>query len=89
LTDSLLRALGWVEYLESHAKRAYASVSRADFASARELLRRIQAGELPDHFRARDIYIKGWSRLATPEQAHRAVFATPGEISRFIKESCE
>jgi hypothetical protein len=70
--DSLLRAIGWVEYLESHAKRAYASVSRADFASARELLRRIQVGEVPDHFRARDIYIKGWSRLATPEQAHRA-----------------
>ena len=70
--DALLRAMVWVEYLESYAKRAHGSVSRADFASARELLRRIQAGEVLDHFRARDIYIKGWSRLATPEQAHRA-----------------
>ena len=70
--SSLLRAQGWAEYLDTHAERAYASVSRADFASARELLRRIQAGEVPDRFRARDIYIKGWSRLATPEQAYRA-----------------
>jgi hypothetical protein len=68
----LLRALGWAEYLDSHARRAYASVSRADLASARELLRRIRAGEVADSFRARDIYIKGWSRLATPEQAHSA-----------------
>jgi putative DNA primase/helicase len=69
---SLLRAQGWAEYLDSHARRAYASVSRADLASARELLRRIRAGEVADSFRARDIYIKGWSRLATPEQAHLA-----------------
>ena len=69
---ALLRAQGWAEYLESHAQRAYVSVARADFACARELLRRIQTGEVPDRFRARDIYIKGWSRLATPEHAHRA-----------------
>ena len=69
---SLLRAEGWADYLDSHAKRAYASVSQADFASARELLRRIRTGDVGHEFRARDIYIKGWGRLATPDQVHRA-----------------
>jgi len=65
--------MGWAVYLESHARRAYASVIAADLAGARELLRRIRRpGEIADTFRARDIYIKGWSRLATPEQVQGA-----------------
>src|SRR5205814_9042410 len=72
-SSALLRAQAWAEYLESHAKRAYASVSHADLGGARELLRRIRSGHLLDEFRVRDIYIKGWSRLSTPDQAHRAV----------------
>lgn len=69
---SLLRALGWAEYADSHARRAYASVAQPEIAGARELLRRIRAGAVPPTFRVRDVYLKGWTRLSKPEQAHQA-----------------
>jgi putative DNA primase/helicase len=71
-TSSLLRALGWAEYGDSHARRAYASVAQPEIAGARELLRRIRAKAIPERFRARDIYLKGWARLSKPEQVHQA-----------------
>lgn len=71
-TDSLLRAMGWRDYLDSHARRAYASVTRAEADGARELLRRIVRGEVADGFRVRDIYVKGWARLGKPSEATRA-----------------
>ena len=70
--DALRRALQWADYAESHAKRAYASVIRADAAGARELLRRIRRGEIKDSFRLRDVYRNGWARLGQPEQAKKA-----------------
>jgi putative DNA primase/helicase len=69
---SLLRALGWAEYAESHARRAYASVARPEITGARELLRRIRAKAIPERFRVRDVYLKGWTALSKPEQAHQA-----------------
>jgi putative DNA primase/helicase len=70
--DALRRALQWADYAESHAKRAYASVIRADAAGARELLRRMRRGEIKDGFRLRDVYRNGWARLGQPEQAKKA-----------------
>jgi hypothetical protein len=71
--DALVRALGWVQYAESHARRAYASVIRADAEAARELLRRIRRGEVEDGFRLRDVYRNGWARLGQADQARKAV----------------
>ena len=70
--EALLRALRWVGYAESHARRAYASVIRADVDSARELLRRIRRGDVEDRFRLRDVYRNGWARLGDREPAQRA-----------------
>jgi hypothetical protein len=69
---SLLRAEAWLDYLDTHARRAYASVMRADADSARELLRRIRRHDVPDSFRLRDVYRNQWSLLSTPDQARRA-----------------
>jgi putative DNA primase/helicase len=69
---SLLRALAWLDYLDSHARRAYASVMRPDADGARELLKRIRRGELPRRFRLRDVYRNGWSRLCDREHARGA-----------------
>lgn len=69
---AMLRALAWAQYLESHAKRAYASVEQLRVETARELLRRIERGDVPDPFSLRDVYLKGWSRLATPEATRQA-----------------
>ncbi len=71
-TDALLRALEWTRYAESHARRAYASVIRADVDGARELLKRIQKGAVSDGFRAREVYRNGWARLGQPEQVKQA-----------------
>lgn len=65
--DSLLRALAWTEYLETHARRAYESVILADVASAKDIVERIRSGDLPHTLNAREIQRKGWSGLT--EQA--------------------
>ncbi len=61
--DALLLALAWAEFLESHAQRLYSSLGQAHVDSARSLLRRLQRGELPDPFTAREVYRRGWSHL--------------------------
>lgn len=69
---ALLRALGWAEILESHARRAYASIQQARAESARALLAKIRAGHVPNPIRLRDVYLKGWSGLGEPEEARQA-----------------
>jgi putative DNA primase/helicase len=71
--DSILRALGWADFLESHARRIYASLGQARIDAARALLRHIQRGELESPFTVRDVYRRGWSLLADQESAHLAV----------------
>jgi len=39
-----LQALGWAEYLESHAMRAYASVLTPEAAAAKAVIGRIRKG---------------------------------------------
>ncbi|MHB8255866.1 MAG: YfjI family protein [Acidiferrobacterales bacterium] len=69
----LLKALAWAEYLESHARRAYASVAQAEAESARALLNRIRCGDVPDPFGPRDVYLKHWAYLANPVAVPQAV----------------
>jgi hypothetical protein len=70
---ALNKALAWAEYLESHARRAYASVTQAEAENARALLHRIRRGEVPNPFVPRDVYLKHWACLSTPEEVHEAV----------------
>ncbi|TXH68871.1 MAG: DUF3987 domain-containing protein [Thiothrix sp.] len=60
---SLLRAIGIVEYLESHANRAYASISMPDVDSAKQILNKLKSGQLSNPFKAREIYSAGWTGL--------------------------
>ncbi len=64
---SLVRALAFVTYLESHARRVYGSTAESEIAAARAILRRIQAGDLQDGFTARDVHQKGWAHLTERE----------------------
>lgn len=66
-----IRALAWSEYLESHAARAYASVTNSTASAARLILKRI--GELPEEFTARDVYRNQWSGLADREAVRDAL----------------
>jgi len=71
--ETAAQAAAWCEFLESHAARLYASAQDPGIASARELLRHIERGDLTDGFTHRDIYRKGWSRLANPDESQAAM----------------
>ena len=60
---AVLRALAFAEYLESHARRAYAAGCQNETAAAKAILSRIRKGHLSDGFMARDIRRKEWSNL--------------------------
>ena len=70
---STLRALAWGEYLESHAQRAYGSVSQPEIAVAKAILRRIKKGDLPESFSSRDVWRPGWAKLTDRDQVKEAL----------------
>ena len=73
--DCLTRAIGFAEYLKKHANRIYALVSGHDHAATRALAKRILDGQLSDGFTCRTLTLKGWTGLATREQAQAAIDA--------------
>jgi putative DNA primase/helicase len=60
---SVKRAIAWAAYLETHARRAYGSVTAAEADTARAILARIHSGHLQGEFSSRDVWRPGWSRL--------------------------
>jgi putative DNA primase/helicase len=70
---SLLRAIAYSEYLESHARRIYSSATRPDIDSAKTILNKLNNGKLDSPFKARDIYIKGWTGLDTSHKTQSAI----------------
>ena len=66
-------AAAWCEYLESHAKRLYASALDPGMESAHALFERLRRGDVQDGFSLRDIYRNCWLRLTTPDEAQAAV----------------
>ena len=71
--DHARQAAAFCEYLESHALRVYGCVESPECHAARELARHIQAEDLPRVFKTRDVYLKGWRGLATPNCVREAL----------------
>ncbi len=71
--DSLEMAIGWGEYLESHAERIYSMAIRGDVLAARCLAKKLLDGSLQNGFTARDVYRPCWSGLASKEEAQEAI----------------
>jgi hypothetical protein len=67
--DSTRRAAAWCEYLESHARRVYSCIVTPQLRAARELAGKIKHRKVGTEgfFSCRDVYLKGWSGLDTPE----------------------
>jgi putative DNA primase/helicase len=63
------QAAGWCEYLESHARRVYSCIVTPQLRAARELAEKIRTRKVgaDGFFSCRDVYLKGWSGLDTPE----------------------
>jgi hypothetical protein len=60
--QSLLQALGWYDYLMSHANRIYGVGISGGVAGAKTIIR--NKAKIGGSFSARDIYRKGWSGLS-------------------------
>lgn len=77
--NELLRAIAWSEYLRSHANRLYAAASIPETAGAVALLSKLKGGNLVDKdgvilpsFAPREVSVKHWTGLATPESVRNA-----------------
>jgi putative DNA primase/helicase len=70
--DAFSKALWWASYLQAHARRIYSAVVRPDTAAARELAKHLQRGDVPERFKLREIYRKGWTGLGSKEDAETA-----------------
>jgi hypothetical protein len=71
--DALERAIRWAEYLETHARRIYSSVSGLAATEIHELAERIQRGDIGKVFTAREVYRKGWRSLSDKKSVDRAI----------------
>jgi hypothetical protein len=68
-----LQAIAWCEYLETHARRVYASALSPSMERAAALLKRIKRGDVTEGYSVRDIYVHGWERLQTIEETEDAL----------------
>jgi putative DNA primase/helicase len=67
------QAAEWCEFLEAHARRIYGCIVSPELPAARELAEKIRQERLPPEFSTRDVYLKGWSGLGTPDEARAAL----------------
>lgn len=60
---SVLSALSWAEFLESHATRIYGASLNCAVDGGKTILRHIRVGDLQSGFFARDIQRRAWANL--------------------------
>lgn len=83
-----LQALAWAEYLETHARRAYASVTMPEVGAAKAILARIRKRDLPLTFSSRDVWRPGWAQLSDRAQVADAL-ATLVELDWLVASKSE
>jgi putative DNA primase/helicase len=68
------QAAAWCDYLESHARRVYSCIVTPQLRAARELADKIKHRKVGTdaYFSCRDVYLKGWSGLDSPEAVKQA-----------------
>lgn len=66
-------ALQWLELLEAHARKVYASIIQSEVTAGLALAKKIQTGVVKDGCTVRSIYRKHWSSLESPKQVDRAL----------------
>jgi len=71
--SSVLAALAWGVYLQTHARRAYASITTPDITTAKTILLKLKRGDIEEPFSARDIYRNGWTGLSEPWRVRDAL----------------
>ncbi|MBA2883090.1 hypothetical protein HNR65_003447 [Desulfosalsimonas propionicica] len=71
--QATLQALAWGEYLETHAQRAYGSVSQPEITVATAILGRIKKGDLKTPFTKWEVWRPGWAKLTDKDQVKEAL----------------
>jgi len=73
--EHVQQAVGWCDYLASQARRIYSCIITPQMRAAQILAEKIKKRQIaPDGlFSCRDVYLKGWSGLDTPELVKMAV----------------
>jgi putative DNA primase/helicase len=68
------QAAAWCDYLESHARRVYSCIVTPQLRAARELADKIKQRQVAadGFFSCREVYLKGWSGLDSPEAVKEA-----------------
>ncbi len=67
------QAIAWCYYLESHARRIYATAGNARVQAAAALARKIKQGVLQESFTRRDVQRKQWRHLTEPDDIAKAL----------------
>jgi Protein of unknown function (DUF3987) len=85
------QAAAFCQYLESHARRVYSCIVTPQLRAARELAEKIRKRKIgaDGFFTCRDVYLKGWSGLDTPEAVKlaAAVLQDAGWVRELSGES--
>ena len=68
-----IRAAGWCEYLEAHARRCYGLLKDSGLRSAQALARKLERGELKNGFTAREVRRHQWTSLKTEKSVETAI----------------
>jgi hypothetical protein len=65
----------WCDYLESHARRIYSCITTPQMRAAQMLAEKFRTRKAgaDGYFSCREVYLKGWSGLDTPELVKLAV----------------
>ena len=71
--DAAQRASAWCDFLEQHARKIFAAEINADLAAAHRLYQKIVDGDIEDGAKPRDIYLKNWSGLSSPDDVWSAL----------------
>lgn len=72
--EAALMAEAWCDYLETHAKRVYSSISISkDMQAAKVLANHIQKKDIHDGITLRDISRHNWSLLSTIDEVKKAL----------------
>lgn len=66
------RAVAWGDYLRTHANRIYAAAVTPEIGGAIALLAKLRTGASMDSFTPRQIAVKGWMGLGSPEAVRKA-----------------
>jgi putative DNA primase/helicase len=82
------QAAAWCDYLESHARRVYSCIVTPQLRAARELADKIKHRKVgaDGFFSCRDVYLKGWSGLDSPEAVKLA--AEVLQDARWVRDVC-